>query len=244
MNEIPSYGGHTHFEKLLTQTGSAYSLAEVRAAIMRDIWSIDTVQPTETLEEILGGKPADVFVDAVFAKEFMFQFLALWSQMILHLEDATPFQLLPLEGTTPEAIRIRHKIRVAEIKVLMGLFNFDKTRHFELARAVEAAQTILEQVRATLDVEVPESETATETEAANFADALTSIETAVETLMNQVGKRIVMDRQGRIDQREQHRQFLDQHKHVGRNDPCPCGSGQKFKKCCLGGPFLSLLEEP
>ena len=21
---------------------------------------------------------------------------------------------------------------------------------------------------------------------------------------------------------------------VGRNDPCPCGSGLKFKKCCLG----------
>jgi len=19
---------------------------------------------------------------------------------------------------------------------------------------------------------------------------------------------------------------------VGRNDPCPCGSGKKFKKCC------------
>jgi hypothetical protein len=23
------------------------------------------------------------------------------------------------------------------------------------------------------------------------------------------------------------------HKSVGRNDPCPCGSGKKFKKCCL-----------
>jgi hypothetical protein len=21
-------------------------------------------------------------------------------------------------------------------------------------------------------------------------------------------------------------------KDVGRNDPCPCGSGKKFKKCC------------
>ena len=21
---------------------------------------------------------------------------------------------------------------------------------------------------------------------------------------------------------------------VGRNEPCPCGSGRKFKKCCLG----------
>jgi hypothetical protein len=23
------------------------------------------------------------------------------------------------------------------------------------------------------------------------------------------------------------------HRHVGRNDPCPCGSGKKYKKCCL-----------
>ncbi|MDD5227090.1 MAG: SEC-C metal-binding domain-containing protein, partial [Candidatus Omnitrophica bacterium] len=22
------------------------------------------------------------------------------------------------------------------------------------------------------------------------------------------------------------------HEKVGRNDPCPCGSGQKYKKCC------------
>jgi Protein of unknown function (DUF1186)/SEC-C motif len=27
-----------------------------------------------------------------------------------------------------------------------------------------------------------------------------------------------------------HREFL---RSVGRNDPCPCGSGKKFKKCCL-----------
>jgi hypothetical protein len=25
----------------------------------------------------------------------------------------------------------------------------------------------------------------------------------------------------------------DRFKGVGRNDPCPCGSGKKFKKCCL-----------
>src|SRR3954449_431859 len=27
--------------------------------------------------------------------------------------------------------------------------------------------------------------------------------------------------------------FVDPFKAVGRNDPCPCGSGKKFKKCCL-----------
>lgn len=25
---------------------------------------------------------------------------------------------------------------------------------------------------------------------------------------------------------------------IGRNDPCPCGSGKKFKKCCGAGPTL------
>jgi hypothetical protein len=31
---------------------------------------------------------------------------------------------------------------------------------------------------------------------------------------------------------------------IGRNDPCPCGSGKKFKKCCLGkGPSFMLTKE-
>jgi hypothetical protein len=27
---------------------------------------------------------------------------------------------------------------------------------------------------------------------------------------------------------------VNPYRDVGRNDPCPCGSGRKFKKCCLG----------
>lgn len=26
------------------------------------------------------------------------------------------------------------------------------------------------------------------------------------------------------------------HDPVGRNDPCPCGSRKKYKRCCLGKP--------
>jgi Protein of unknown function (DUF1186)/SEC-C motif len=29
------------------------------------------------------------------------------------------------------------------------------------------------------------------------------------------------------------RTAINPYKNVGRNDPCPCGSGKKFKKCCL-----------
>jgi hypothetical protein len=31
-------------------------------------------------------------------------------------------------------------------------------------------------------------------------------------------------------------------RNVGRNDPCPCGSGKKFKKCCLNSASDSLSE--
>jgi SWIM/SEC-C metal-binding protein len=29
-----------------------------------------------------------------------------------------------------------------------------------------------------------------------------------------------------------------QSEKVGRNDPCPCGSGKKYKKCCGAGGML------
>ncbi len=31
--------------------------------------------------------------------------------------------------------------------------------------------------------------------------------------------------------------------HVGRNDPCPCGSGKKFKKCCMRERADNLANE-
>ncbi len=32
--------------------------------------------------------------------------------------------------------------------------------------------------------------------------------------------------------------FIRPHRKVGRNEPCPCGSGKKYKKCCGGGPTI------
>jgi len=31
-------------------------------------------------------------------------------------------------------------------------------------------------------------------------------------------------------------------KRIGRNDSCPCGSGKKFKKCCLGKSVSELPD--
>lgn len=33
--------------------------------------------------------------------------------------------------------------------------------------------------------------------------------------------------------RDAHVQKVREHKKIGRNDKCPCGSGKKYKNCCL-----------
>ena len=30
---------------------------------------------------------------------------------------------------------------------------------------------------------------------------------------------------------------------TGRNDPCPCGSGKKYKKCCANRSAPSMLQD-
>lgn len=32
-------------------------------------------------------------------------------------------------------------------------------------------------------------------------------------------------------------------RRISRNDPCPCGSGKKFKKCCLRNPLDTRFPE-
>jgi len=39
------------------------------------------------------------------------------------------------------------------------------------------------------------------------------------------------------------KQLVRKHAKIGRNDPCPCGSGKKFKNCCMStGEFDGMRE--
>jgi uncharacterized protein len=55
-----------------------------------------------------------------------------------------------------------------------------------------------------------------------FEVALTSVPELIQALYG-------MRREAPADLETQH----SPDRHVGRNDPCPCGSGKKYKKCCL-----------
>lgn len=39
------------------------------------------------------------------------------------------------------------------------------------------------------------------------------------------------------------KQMVRKHAKIGRNDPCPCGSGKKFKNCCIHNEQFNELRE-
>ena len=45
--------------------------------------------------------------------------------------------------------------------------------------------------------------------------------------------RMERERQRTIAYMNAHKQVVREGKKIGRNDPCPCGSGKKYKNCCL-----------
>jgi len=38
--------------------------------------------------------------------------------------------------------------------------------------------------------------------------------------------------------------FMAKPEKIGRNEPCPCGSGRKYKKCCLRAITVQRLKQP
>ena len=42
----------------------------------------------------------------------------------------------------------------------------------------------------------------------------------------------ILERGG--EAREIMAQLAEEARTTGRNDPCPCGSGKKYKRCCAG----------
>jgi hypothetical protein len=49
-----------------------------------------------------------------------------------------------------------------------------------------------------------------------------------------VTSQITPEELANIARRMKTKTLIRKYKKIGRNDPCPCGSGKSYKKCCMG----------
>ena len=64
-----------------------------------------------------------------------------------------------------------------------------------------------------------------------FTDAIGELETWADFSGEDASETVPMPLE--LDDYEVQLPITNPLRGVGRNDPCPCGSGKKFKKCCL-----------
>ncbi|MEW6428727.1 MAG: UPF0149 family protein [Thermodesulfobacteriota bacterium] len=102
----------------------------------------------------------------------------------------------------------------------------------ELFDSLAVVTAVADQDAAPDYFEVPEDEKALDD---FWLDIFHSLPAAVDTLIAHA--RTLEERRQRVP-REEERQVA----RVGRNDPCPCGSGRKHKNCCLRGSKIVPLH--
>jgi len=113
---------------------------------------------------------------------------------------------------------------------LAGEENFDHLLHEALARPADRAR-LTEAEMGTIEDVLAELETWPAWNDPD-PDGLDADEITDDELLGWAAQDFPLDLASDLLPRPVHNPF----RGVGRNDPCPCGSGKKFKKCCLGQP--------
>ena len=235
---VPAYIGDFEFMKLLKAVGSEKEMPELRATIMKTIWSVDYTPPSDLLEIVLSKSVADKKT----TEKCVGQFLALYNRLSNHQDIDNPFKFFEfpkIESYSMLMKKLGH--RQHELKELTPLFH--DAGAFSSKDLKAEAFALLDD----FDVGLAELRTVHEILTGKFDDIsylpigdqeLTRIEKKFELIFNELGQIHKQEREIQMVVRDILGESLEEsdglpYEKIGRNEPCRCGSGRKFKKCCL-----------
>lgn len=241
---ISSYPGDKKAKELLLKFHSIVNLEEIKAAIMGSILAVEMVQPSRVLKILHGeeteGHPQFTSLDE--AKEHMSILMGLWNKLADHQSVKKPFRFsaVPnLEVDDREGWLGFARLRESELNFfLRGLYAGNTPSGGELLEPTEDdlktyLPLTLDVGRKTLKKQREEIE---QDQSKLPPGTLGAIALAIdETYLAQYGtflKQSLVWRNEHLDEMRGDTVARPEPK-VGRNDPCPCGSGKKFKHCCL-----------
>ncbi|SHF33866.1 YecA family protein [Vibrio gazogenes] len=102
-------------------------------------------------------------------------------------------------------------------------------QHWQTASVSDGTQRMLQALLTTLMLAIDESGTRQQMQEAGVEEPpyLTDMTGHLDMMIHEVACAADEQQSGARAHR------VNPYKTVGRNDPCPCGSGKKFKQCCL-----------
>lgn len=231
-----SYSSDERFQKCLKSVGSAFNTDELRCFLLGSVLAIDLVPPSQLISEVLIDFDGDEieFETQGQATYFTRELLGLWNEISKYQDKLYKLPSL-------ECDHIHHGSECDE-KAEWSVYSFRQRMHLEhflggletgatkaesfedqnAAKFITFLKTKLEALDA-LEKKRDEDRTApTKSLIAEIRDYWDSNYLTFAEACKKERLRVM-----------EKREFVKAHRNIGRNDPCPCGSGTKFKKCCL-----------
>jgi len=243
MNGIGNYPGDAEVGKILAHYRPGLSFSEMRAATAGAVLTVENVQPSQLFAHLFGSEDErPEFKDLEAAKTWFSCMMGLWNELTKHQEKNHPFLFsdwpAQIQGGNDELLQLA-AAREKEIEQFLWALRAGNTPFADdfvdptpkallswTPTVLEAALRVMKRTREELDK-------------GKSKDWLTlaSLHFALNEQMKENHAEFVAGirdlRSQWIENLRQSSTVVRAEPKVGRNDPCPCGSGKKFKQCCL-----------
>ncbi len=243
MMGIKPYPGDEKAKELLAKYRPDLPFAEMRAATAGAVLTVENVPPSQLFGHLFGAEEERPgFEDLEVAKTWFSCMMGLWNELAKHQEPNDPFLFSkwpePASWVNSEILQLATAREREVEQFVWGLRagNTPFTADFidpnpEALMAwtptvLEAALRVMKRARE--DLEKGKSKD---------WDLLAAVHLALNAQMKEnhaefaTGVRRL--RAEWIKDLKQTHTVIRPEPKVGRNDPCPCGSGKKYKQCCL-----------
>jgi hypothetical protein len=241
---IHAYPGDQKAKDTLRRYDSKVSLEELKSAVMGSILAVEMVPPSRVLE-ILHGEDGErpEFESIKHAQEHMEILMALWNKLAEHQSLRNPFhfsEIPSLDAGDSEGWMSFCRLRELEItSFLRGLYAGGTPSAAELYEPTEEdlrtyLPLILEIGRKTLARQREAFEQGQNDLPPGMIGALAEhLNESYLSLYDDFLKQVLLWRKEHMTEIRNEDTVVRQEPKVGRNESCPCGSGKKFKHCCL-----------
>lgn len=230
------YSGDEKFQKLLKTFNSFYNVDDLKLKILGAILAVDMVSPMVVAKRILESHDEEIgnsdFQSEGQAQYFYREFLGLWNQISDCQDKYYPFPYAKkmdskLSKNSFDFIRLIKLLKNLDAFIsglALGKTTAESFGPYDSGSFISNLENKIQKIGELLDSEdfnINNSNEADDLIQAtyNFWE-IYYLRFAIDSLEH---RKAVMEKM----------RFMEEHKGVGRNDPCPCGSGKKFKKCCL-----------
>jgi uncharacterized protein YchJ len=229
------YSCDEKFQKLLKTLNSLYNIKDVKLQLLGSLLAVDMVQPNHIADLILKPDEDDKAEAVDFQSEgqahyFYQEFFGLWNNLAEYQNKLYPFPNIEIDeewtnSSTNLFILIQLSTHIFSFTSGLDLGNttIDRLGTQDTTQFISYLEEKLDEISKLL-------------ESSKYKDPNCS----AKLLFNEVAEfwnkhylTFATDCQTKRKEVMEKARFIEQHKNIGRNDPCPCGSGKKFKKCCL-----------